>query len=489
MTTQAILMHEESERQLISAVMEDGKKFGAVSMIEPNDFALLKHKVIWQAFIELNQAGRPIDNVTVANCLKSKDDGNQTKLDLIGGPTALTEIMLHGRNGYNAVAYADIVKEYSSARSLINQFAETSKNLYGSKVTIQTALQEVLAKAQQLQAQLIVDERTTVGDTANDIFADVLAGKPVPTYKTGISSLDRVLNGGGFKRKNFIVVAGRPGDGKTAILKQMAIALAEQYTIVEKYDVFLDTTKTEKKQLRVLYFNFESSERDLVTRMYSQLSGINQSWISNAKVPPRPSCPKCAGTGYILKDASNCDCYKNYTTTYHEKLKAAQATLNGFNMTIIDEAMTPQRFEARLRSEYQKEPVDAVIVDYLQRGQKHGSQKDYEMITDFSMRCTDLAKELNLIMIVGAQFNRDGAMDSNYQQERRPQLHQIKGSGQIEQDAHVAIAPMRPYNDDGTRSNDAKLFLLKQREGAADIPALPVIFMPDKMSFEVKASV
>ena len=308
----------DAEASLLGAILIDGDAVVKVAdKIFPNDFFDTKHKQIYQAIVELYEKRSPIDVLTLSEQLK-----NNGYLDLIGGPSFLTELTNFVPTAAHAEQYADIVTQKSIRRRMMvaaNQIAQTSINeAISVKQVIEQAETTLFEVSQQHVKQNVISLEAILAESferLDDLHKDKQKIRGIPT---GFKDIDEKL--AGLQRSDLFIIAARPSMGKTAF----ALNLAHNVAVQAKEPV--------------LFFSLEMSKEQLVDRLLSMESGVD-AWALR--------------TG-------------NLTDNDFEKIGQAMGTLSEAPIFIDDTpGITVSDMRTKARREAHHRPLGLIIVDYL----------------------------------------------------------------------------------------------------------------------------
>ena len=397
-----------------SILIEPGLLYEVMQVLKAEDFYKDSHKRIFKAMVTLQDEDKDIDLVTVANALRI--DG---VLDIVGGMTYLTELYDAVPTAANALSYARIVRDKSVKRQLV---------FLADKISTDAQADEepsgaVLDKAESLIYQLNQDTQPTALKQVGEFVAEAydLIGKEdqgIPTF----IALDQLI--GGLKKGAMIIVAARPGMGKTTICLNIAERAA---TIHEK---------------TVAFFTLEMTPVQVASRMLFAKAKVNQENTKNGK---------------------------ELTDGDFAKLAEAMEDISRSNLYIDDTSMiTVAEIRGKLKKLKREKGLDLVVVDYIGLMQPSASQlreSRQQQISEISRQLKSIAKELEVPVIVISQLNRASVKSEGKVKE--PDLSHLRESGALEQDADIVIFIHRPYYYDKTENPYlAKAVVAKNRSGA-----------------------
>src|SRR5688572_13013321 len=425
----------EAEASLLGAVLIDADALVKIAdIIQADDFFDPRHKHIYNAVITLYEKRSPIDVLTLADELK-----NNGLLDMVGGPSYLTELTNFVPTAAHVEQYAEIVAQKALRRRLIkasqlmtNLGFDESKALRELIEEAETTLFEVSQKHVKQSVVSLEAILSESFDRLDDLHKDKNKLRGVPT---GFKDMDNIL--AGLQPSDLFILAARPSMGKTAFSLNLAhnIAVAGH---------------------AVLMFSLEMSKEQLVDRLLAMESGVD-AWALR--------------TG-------------NLTDTDFEKIGQAMGTLSEAKMFIDDTpGITVSDLRTKARREAHRQPLGLIIVDYLQLmsgGSKFGgSDNRVQEISEISRGLKGIARELNVPVIALSQLSR--SVESRTPQI--PQLSDLRESGSIEQDADVVAFIYREeyYNPETENKNVATILIKKHRNGPTD--NVDLYFERDKQRF------
>jgi replicative DNA helicase len=395
-----------------------------------NVFYIPAHQCIFQAISNLAADGQPVDNVTVVQQLRK-----QGVLERIGGVAFVARLSLHIHSGANLEGHCRILLQEYARRTVIHASNDLLSRAYDHSLDPL----ELLTTAQNQLTRLHHTLETHAGQTAADTFADTFAqlewavqAEGLTGVPTGLSDLDGLT--GGWQPSDLIIVAARPGVGKTAVLLHFARTAA------------LDN------HLHAAIFSLEMSRLQLMQRLIaSEVPGYSTADL------------RCGRLSGGLEEVA------------HIRHKAARLHKQGHLLHIDDTPGLPiQQLRAKCARLHAKRPLDLILVDYLQlmRGERGNNNTREREVSSISQGLKELAKELNVPVIVLSQLSRDVEKRGG---DKRPQLSDLRESGSLEQDADCIIFLWRgDYNkineySDGTPTADTMIFdVAKHRNGALD---------------------
>lgn len=415
-----------AEQAVLGSILIDNDVLGKVAAIlKPSDFFRERYGWVFQSMLDLHTRHEPVDFVTLQMELE-----RQGKLSDLGGPAALTNLLSVSPTSFYAEHYAKIVQEMARRRHLISVAGKIAQLAYDNEQEIGGIMDEVQAMALAAGETTIRKGLRQVRDATKRVVDKInyLASNPgeLMGVPTGFAMLDRIL--GGFQKSDLIVLAARPGIGKSALAFTMAHSAAKRHN------------------KRVAIFSLEMSDEQFVQRLLSQSSGIDSHRLRTGNIHENDWT--------LLMEAAN---------------ELSQLPL------YIDD--TGAVSIAHIRSECRRMAVeggiDMIIVDYMQLmagipGKKNENRE--QEVSAISASLKALARELNVPVLALSQLSR--AVESR--SDKRPMLSDLRESGAIEQNSDVVMFIYREdyYNEDTDRANIADVIVAKHRHGATGTVSL-----------------
>lgn len=420
----------DAEAAVLSAAMLDAGALDVVlEHLRPGDLYSTAHQAVLEALAAIRSEGRPVDVVTVSHWLRAHQrlpqaGGARYLAQLVDATPAVAHVEHHcelvadlARQRKVVAACHEIAAEgYESISDVRSWLGTVEERVLGATSTGErgqpTALREVLSEVWST-----MDERTCSEDLV----------------ETGFEDLDQFT--GGLHRGDLIIVAARPGMGKSALVQCIANQVAEQ-------------------PLRVAIFSLEMTKVQLGQRAISQVSGVPLSSVRNRRRHP-------------------------VTQREQERITAAFQHLSRLPIHVDD---TPGIQLHELRSKARRQASQAVaagsqlglvVVDYLQlMGSPRGSRSREEEVSQMSRGLKGLAKELRVPVIALSQLNRSA--EARPLKDRKPKLSDLRESGAVEQDADQVWGVFREaYYSASSAPNEAEVVVLKNRSGG-DTGTVPI---------------
>ncbi len=421
----------EAEQSLLGSMMiDDTVSTEILSELEEIDFYYSSHKMIYTAMSDLQREGKPIDIITLSDKLSKtteKDrNGKESKTDnlqKVGGMSYLTELTDTIPSSANFRYYFNIVKKNSMLRTIINASNKITENTYKSD-DADMALSFAEKTIFDISADKENKDLVHVNNTINQVlkgYEDVLinpdCNKGQLTY---FKNLDKITNG--YKGGQMIILAARPGCGKTSFAMNIVCNIA----------------KNEPEKV-IACFNLEMSISELTQRILLTMAGVpNESVISGASA----------------------DEFK--------RLWQAKKILEQSNVYIDDTAgTTPEQIMSKCRRLKQmKKRLDFVLIDYLQLLKAHTSRQSIQQeVTEISRSIKIMAKELDVPVFALSQTSRD----LEKRDDGDPKMSDLRESGAIEQDADQVYFLVKKKAETDGGDEIINLNIVKHRSGPCGV--------------------
>lgn len=429
----------ELEEAVLGAIMVD--RDGLPSVIEiltPDTFYKESHRIIYEVMYDLFEQSQPIDLLTIHESLKKKK-----KLDAAGGVNYLLELTNKVASAANIEYHSRIIQQKYIQRELIRVSNSTIKDSYEDEKDIFELLDDAERNLYDITDGNLSTSYEKLGSIAvkakKEIEAMALKGDAITGVPTGFDDLDNLTSG--WQQSDLIIIAARPGMGKTAF----TLSLARNAALAGK---------------GVAIFSLEMANTQLALRIISMESDINSRTLRNGQL------------------------------TSDETLRMNSALDRMSELPIyIDDTPGINVFElrAKCRRLKQNQNISMIVIDYLQlmTGAPNGKSGNREQeISGISRALKGLAKELNVPVIALSQLSRSVETRGG---SKRPVLSDLRESGAIEQDADIVTFIYRPgyyeMEDDVDVPQDlAEIIVAKHRNGGLDTVNLR--FVPEFVRFE-----
>ncbi len=382
------------EEAVLGALMLEKNALNAVvEFLKPDHFYSDAHKEIYQAIIDLFKASEPVDMRTVVNQLRKN-----AKLELIGGAYIIAELTAKVSSAANIEYHARVVIEMAIKRELIHIASQIQHDAYEDT----TDVFELLDKTEQSVFQISDSNLRKNYDNMRNLMAraiqelqllkdhkDGLTGVP-----SGFTSLDRMTSG--WQKSDLVIIAARPGMGKTAFVVSAMRNAAVDFKIP------------------VAIFSLEMASVQLVNRMISAEAELEGEKIRKGNLADH-----------------------EWTQLVHKTSRLSSAPI------FIDDtpALSILELRAKCRRLKAEHNVQLIIIDYLQlmRGEQAGNRE--QEIASISRALKGIAKELTVPVVALSQLSRGVETRGG---DKRPQLSDLRESGSIEQDADIVMFLYRP---------------------------------------------
>lgn len=409
----------EAEQAVIGGLLVAPNSFDAITdLITEADFFRSDHRAAFREIARLADAGRPYDTITVCDALSAAD-----QLDRAGGFVYLVDLAKNTPSAANIRAYASAVRERATLRNLITTAQTIADSAYQpdgrtASELLDEAQRAVLALGEQTAEASDLHVSTTLREYGKELERRSSCSGLVG-LATGLAALDARTNG--LSPGDLVVLAGRPGSGKTTL----AMNIAEHVSIAEGKGV--------------LVFSMEMSRVNLIDRMIASVGDIPYSLLRSGRI---------------------------FATEYSDLFGPAADRIKNSKLYIDERgALTVQQMRATARRLHKKNPLSLIVVDYLQLARAKAENRVNE-ITAISQGLKALAKELKIPVIALSQLSRKCE-----EQRRRPISSDLRDSGSIEQDADSIFLIYRDevYNENSPDKGKAEIHCTKLRNGESGL--------------------
>ncbi len=418
----------EAERGIVGAVLLDnGVLHRAMEMVDSGDFYEARNRIIYETMLNLSERGAPIDLITLTDELRRSD-----LLEKAGGVTYVGGLTEAAPTARHIETYARIVREKSLLRHLIAITGEIAAQAYEDPPEVETFLDEAESAIFDIAGKKISPSFYPLGELVPEAVRqlEILQKRSggITGVPTGFADLDELT--AGFHPSDLVIVAGRPGMGKTAL----ALNIARNASI--------------EAEVPVAFFSLEMSRWQVATRLFCAEAHLDSRDMRR---------------GFIAKED-------------WARLMIAANLLKDAKFFVDDSpAINVLEMKAKARRLVAEHKVGLIIVDYLQlmRGRQTRDSNREQEIADISRSLKGLAKELDIPVIALSQLNR--AVESR--EDKRPRLADLRESGAIEQDADLIIFLYREkkYKPDTSLGNIAEANIGKHRNGPEGMVKLTFI--------------
>jgi len=411
----------DAERSVLGAMMMDGESEQAIARViqvlgeDGPCFYKEAHQKIYKAILNLFERGVPSDLLTVTQELERTGD-----LEKAGGVTVLDEIIDSVPTTANVTYYADMVKQEYRRRQLILVSAQVYNEAFDATEDIDTLLgnaeNQIFKIMSEGEESSVVAAKTILKEAFKEVQEMYQKGDQIMGLATGFMDLDSLTSG--LQNGDYIVVAGRPGMGKSMFIMNVA-----QYVATHQ-------------KIGVLIFSLESKRKFLMLRMLSAESNVEFQKIKSGNLQ-EADWPRLTISAGVISEAK---------------------------IFIDDTAgLTPLQIRARAKKTLAQHDIGLIMIDYLQLLGGDGKYENRQQeVTAISRSIQKLASELEIPVVACSQLSRKPEGRAG----NRPQLADLRESGSIEQDADLVLFLYREhYYNPQAAEDTAEVIVGKQRHG------------------------
>ncbi len=408
---------EAEEAVLGSLIIDPDAIFEVSGFLKPEAFYRAQNRWIYESILALNERRVPLDVVTLIEELRRRE-----QLDEIGGEPTVINLLNAVPTSINVEAYGRMVDAAGIRRKLLLAAGSIARLAYDEAEDINVVLdrseQALFSISEQRTDRALKPVKEIAGEYLERIELLRERGDEFIGIPTGFIELDRMLSG--LNKSDLIIIAARPGMGKTALQNAVALHAARRY------------------DKRVAMFNLEMSGEQLVQRMIAAETRIDSQRLRRGDLADHEWAIFLEALGRLSE-----------------------------SKIFIDDtpSITPMQLRTKCRRLYAEHGLDLVMIDYLQLMQaEHPTSNRVQEVSEISRELKGLARELNVPVVAAAQLSR--AVESR--QNKRPVLSDLRDSGSIEQDADVVMFIYRDdyYNPETSeRPNVAEVNVAKHRNG------------------------
>ena len=407
----------EAEESVLGSVLMNPEALLEVSaFLEAEDFYIVRHGWIWEAILELQNRRDPIDYLTVVAELEQSG-----RLEEIGGAAYVLNLINKTPTALHVEGYGRIVERTATRRRLITAAGRVAQAAHDQETDIDQTVEKAERAIFEVTERRLERDLVPIKNVVSEYFdrvdyiarhSDELMGVP-----TGFNDLDTKLNG--MQKSDLLIVAGRPGMGKTSLLMSVILSAA-------------------RKNQRVALFSLEMSNEQVVQRFVSGETGIPSQRFREGNLDDKD----------------------------WQKFVAATEALSKLPVSLDDTPLiSTQEIRTKARRLHMDTGLDLIVVDYLQLlHSSYRTDNRVQEISYISRALKGLARELSVPVLAAAQLSR--AVEQR--QDKRPMLSDLRESGSIEQDADVVMFIYRDayYNPETTeKPNVAEIVIAKHRNG------------------------
>ena len=406
----------EAEAAVLGALLIDPEGiFQVLPFLKPDDFYLRKNRWVYEAIIRIHERRDPIDLLTVTTELEQ-----QGQLDTVGGAASISQLINTVPSAISIESYGRLVEQAAVRRRLLDAAGDIARLAHDERMSVDQAVDRaekslfgVSQKRSTRDLEAIQDVIPRYYDRIQYLYehrGDIMG---VPS---GFRDVDRLL--GGFQKSDLLILAARPGVGKTSLMLTFALKAAEL-------------------SRSVALFSLEMSAEQLVQRLVAQISGIDAQRLRLGR----------------LEESE----WPAFTD--------AIGRLSELPIFIDDTpAISPLQLRTKCRRLQSEHGVDMVYVDYLQlMSTELRSDNRVQEVSYISRSLKGLARELNIPVMTLSQLSR--AVEQR--QDKHPVLSDLRESGSLEQDADIVMFIYREelYKEETENPNIADLMVAKHRSG------------------------
>ena len=438
-TIQSQPHNRQAEEAVLGSVLINPESFFDVAQIlDPDYFYIIRNRWIWEVFTHLHENRSPIDILTLSEELE-----NRSQLEEIGGQAYLMMLINQTPSSLNAAAYARIVEETSVRRRMLAAANEMAKLAYQEEKQVEDIINSAEKTIFDLSERRIRRDLQPIQTVIDDYYdrvsllsqrSDDIFGVP-----TGLSDLDKLL--GGLQKSDLLIIAGRPGTGKTGFM----LTVAKNAAL--------------KHKKHVAMFSLEMSNEQLVQRMIAQETGIDTQELRSGKI----------------------------SSDHWDLLAQSMEVLSNAKIFLDDTpALTPIQMRTKCRRLHLEHHIDLIIVDYIQlmSGDSRNDNRVQE-VSYISRNLKTLARELNVPVLAAAQLSR--AVEQRT--DKRPMLSDLRESGSLEQDADIVMFIHKKEDIPGGQQDKELIELMVAKHRNGPTRDIEMVFLKNLAQFYDVATV
>lgn len=423
---------EEAEKAAIGSLLIDSQALEPImKFLKPDAFFIVRNRLVWEAIQCLQSRGETVDYLTVTQQLKANG-----KLDQIGGPAYLTQLINTAPNSVHAETYAKLIERAAIRRQGLVASDSIREYFYDETIPVETVLEKVQATITAIKPLTTRIRPLSMKEVMSGLYDQyeerIEKGIHQLGIPTGFKQFDTIL--GGWRKNRLYVVGGRPGMGKTGLMLECGVRVAN------------GVNPLTKKNYRVLFVSMEMSTEELGERLISNKARLSTQQILGS----------------------------NFTAEERKAMVAAIGELSKSTLFLDDKekVLTPTILENKCRDFMADHGgLDMLIVDYLQLMTPNKPNKSREVeVASISRDLKMLSRYFHIPIIVGCQLNREVEKRKN----KRATLADLRESGAIEQDADVVIFPFFPgyYRIPRLSTGEFEVNFAKHRNGQLGLAKL-----------------
>ena len=432
--THSLPHSEESERAVLAAILLDADRHLASTStrLKPDDYYFERHRLLYEAMLALQESDSPIDLRTVQARLEQRD-----QFEAAGGVAYLATLEVDLPDLGRVDSYVEIIKERALRRRLI----DACTTIYRTALDGGLEARDALDRAEQAVMELSEEAVSRTFVPLDQVYRETMerlerrSSNDFPGLRTGFVDFDRMTHG--LQPGNLIIIAGRPGMGKTSLALNIATHVAHQ----------------EKKAAG--FFSLEMSEQEIAMRVLCSTTDIPFHRLRGGRLGTRD------------------------WSRLHEAVETGRDSC-----LFIDDSANPSLLEVASKARRLKAQrgLALVVVDYLQLMNAGGRYENRNLeIGAITRGLKQLAKELEVPVVALSQLSR---LPERRGKDHRPQLADLRESGNIEQDADIVVFVYREemyQRDDPDVQGMAQLIVAKHRNG--ETGSVDLVFIGDTTTF------
>ena len=422
----------EAEQAVLGSILIDSRCAPQViSALKPEDFYTELNKGIYETICSMFNFAKPIDAVTVLDEMKLRGVFNPQS-----SQSYLVELMSVTPTAANVMRYVEIIRDKALLRNIATVASDitaaVNEGTGSSEDVLETAERRIYSLRQGKTLGGLEPISSILGQVYQELAEVSRTKGGIPGLPTGLGELDNTIMG--LKNSDFIILASRPGMGKTSLALNIALNVGK---------------KTGKA---VAIFSLEMSKQQLAQRLLS-----SEAFVDSKKLQ----------TGLLTRED-------------WQKLSGATATISRTKLYIDDNSViTVSDMNAQCR---RLQDLGLVVIDYLQlmtSATGAGSENRLQAVAEISRMMKIMAKELNVPVLCLSQLSRA----STQRQDKRPMLSDLRESGSLEQDADIVLGLYREdyFNKEAEEHNQAELIVMKNRHG--NTGTIPVQWLPEYTTY------
>ncbi|NLG82987.1 MAG: replicative DNA helicase [Bacilli bacterium] len=413
--------NNEAEQSLLGSVFLDNHVMTEIAdKIYPEFFYQIRHQILFRVFLELYEESKPIDITTVSSKLKDKNQYLE-----VGGLEYLIELSELVPTTANVQTYVEIVREKAIVRRLIETANLIAQNATRSDMDLDELLDDAEKKIMLVARERSASDFKEIRDVVNEVFGKIKAqnerGTELTGLQTGFSSLDRLTLG--LQKEDLIILAARPGMGKTAFVLNVAKNVARL-----------------NNDPGIAIFSLEMSAEQLVHRLLTSEAQIDGQSLRKGRLTPEQI---------------------NYLLVASDRLARYHIYIDDTPGIKVSEV----RAKCRKLIQTKNNRLGLIIIDYLQllSGSEKWTGNRVQEVSEISRVLKEIAREFKVPVLACAQLSRQ----VEQREDKVPIMADLRESGSIEQDADIVAFLYRDdyYNKDSTRVGQVDVIFAKHRHG------------------------